>query len=147
MQQSPCDVTAYHAYNGSEIAPSKMQNIASSITGCLCLRKNTKIYTSSLPSEHSLLLRKQKMIFATKPPFSWKLKYSVDFMNFIIVYKMVALACNVRVSTTCMLCVSFTLTVFMLVLMLEGVMVLLILVFIIYPSIHLFTYPNNLQTK
>ena len=26
VQQSPCDITAYHTYNGSEIAPSKMQN-------------------------------------------------------------------------------------------------------------------------
>ena len=32
MQQTPCDVMAYHAYNGSEIAVSKMQNIEGSIT-------------------------------------------------------------------------------------------------------------------
>ena len=64
MQQSPCDVTAYHAYNGSEIAPSKMQNIASSITGCLCLRKNMKYIYIYIYMFHTIQtfisLRKQK---------------------------------------------------------------------------------------
>ena len=32
-------------------------------------KKIQNIYTSSIPSKHSLLLRKQKSIFATKSPF------------------------------------------------------------------------------
>ena len=72
MQPSPCDVTAYHAYNGSEIALSKMQNIASSITGCLCLRKKYKIIKFHTTQIFIFTKKKKKkMIFATKAaPFN-----------------------------------------------------------------------------
>ena len=66
MQQSPCDITAYHAYNGSEIASSrKLYNWV------FVTQKKIKIYTSSIPSKHSFSLRKQKLIFATKAPFNY----------------------------------------------------------------------------
>ena len=69
MWQSPCDVTAYHTYNGSEIAPLKMQNIASCITGCLCPRKKYKNIYRFHTIQTFIFTKKTKMILPRKPPF------------------------------------------------------------------------------
>ena len=77
MKQSPCDVMAYHAYNGSEIALSKMLSIASCITGCLCLRKKYKKYIQvPYHQKKFIFTKKTKTDFLPqKPP----LKISCNF--------------------------------------------------------------------
>ena len=68
MQQSPCDVTAYHAYNGSEIASSKMQNIASSYNWVVVSEKNIKNIYKFHTIQTFIFTKKTKNDFCHESP-------------------------------------------------------------------------------
>ena len=64
MQQSSCDVTAYHAYNRSEIASSKMQIIENWV---FVSQKKYKIYIQ-VPYHPNNHFHKNQFL-PQKPPF------------------------------------------------------------------------------